>query len=47
MYGGEVAEAYWNGRLEEIKDYCEDDVVGTMNILLKMSSMQLAEKNMS
>jgi predicted PolB exonuclease-like 3'-5' exonuclease len=47
MYGGEVAEAYWNGRLEEIKNYCEDDVIGTMNILLKMSSMQLAEKNMS
>lgn len=41
MYGGEVAEAYWAGRLEEIKDYCEDDVEATMNVMLKISNMEL------
>lgn len=41
MYGGEVAEAYWNGRLEEIKEYCEADVAATMNIMLKLSHKEL------
>ena len=41
MYGGEVAEAYWNGRIEEIKNYCEDDVCATMNVMLKLSNMEL------
>jgi predicted PolB exonuclease-like 3'-5' exonuclease len=44
MYGGEVSEAYYAGRLEEIKDYCEDDVIGTMNVMLKMSDMELVSK---
>jgi len=45
MYGGEVSEAYYAGRLEEIKDYCEDDVIGTMNVLLRMSDMALVHDN--
>lgn len=44
MYGGEVAEAYWAGRLEEIKDYCEDDVLATMNVMLKISNLEIIEK---
>ena len=44
MYGGEVAEAFWNGRAEEIKDYCEDDVCATMNLMLKLSNMEMVSK---
>lgn len=44
MYGGEVTEAYWNdNRLEDIKDYCESDVLATMNVMLKMSNLPIIE----
>lgn len=41
MYGGEVARAYWQGRLEEIKDYCEGDVRATANVILSMGQYEL------
>lgn len=44
MYGGEVAAAYWAGRLEEIKTYCEADVEATMNVMLKMSNLPIIEE---
>jgi hypothetical protein len=44
MYGGEVAEAYWAGRLEEIKTYCEADVEATMNVMLRMSNLPIIEE---
>ena len=37
-YGG-VARAYWQGRLEELKDYCEEDIKATANVLLKFSNL--------
>lgn len=41
MYGGEVARAYWQGRLEEIKDYCECDVRATANVILSLGQYEL------
>lgn len=46
MYGGEVTTAYWQEhRLEDIKEYCEADVMATMNMMLKMSNIPLIEVN--
>lgn len=39
--GSDVNRVYWEGGLERIKDYCEKDVLATMNVMLKMSSMEL------
>ena len=39
--GSDVNRVYWGGGLERIKDYCEKDVLATMNVMLKMSSMEL------
>jgi uncharacterized protein YprB with RNaseH-like and TPR domain len=41
MSGPEVNEYYWDGRLEEIKTYCEKDIQATANIILKMASMPI------
>jgi len=41
MEGSEVSEAYWNGRLEEIKIYCEKDVKATANVILKISQLPI------
>lgn len=41
MYGGEVARAYWQGRLQEIKDYCEGDVRATANVILSLGQYPL------
>lgn len=41
MSGPEVNEYYWNGRLEEIKIYCEKDVKATAEVMLKISGMPL------
>lgn len=38
MEGSQVHGYYWEGRSEEIKDYCEQDVVCTMNCFKKISS---------
>jgi hypothetical protein len=39
--GPEVSGQYWEGNLEDIKDYCELDVKATMNVILKMSNMEI------
>lgn len=39
--GSDVNRVYWQGGLERIKDYCEKDVLATMNILLKISNMPI------
>ena len=39
--GSDVNRVYWEGGLERIKDYCEKDVLATMNVMLKISSMEL------
>jgi len=44
MEGSEVNEAYWNGRLEEIKEYCEKDIKATAEVMLKISGMPLLDE---
>ncbi len=44
MKAGDVSESYWNGMLEEIKDYCEGDVVATMNVMLRLAKMEIITK---
>ena len=34
---GGIARAFWHGKLEELKEYCEDDIKATANILLRLS----------
>jgi predicted PolB exonuclease-like 3'-5' exonuclease len=41
--GAEVNAAYWGGRLEEIKDYCEKDIKATANLLLRLSGIPIIE----
>lgn len=41
MKNYEVSEHYWNGNLENIMKYCEGDVKATMNVMLKMSNMEI------
>lgn len=41
MKNTEVSEQYYAGNLEKIKDYCEGDVKATMNVMLKMSNMEI------
>lgn len=41
MKNTDVSEHYWGGRLEDIKNYCEGDVLATMNVMLKMSNMPI------
>ena len=36
MDGSEVSGAFWNGRLDEIKDYCEKDLVATARVILRL-----------
>jgi len=38
MEGSQVHEYYWNGDVESIKDYCEQDVICTMNCFKRISS---------
>ena len=39
MSGDKVGEAYRDGRLDDITRYCEDDVIVTMNLLLRLGGM--------
>jgi len=47
MKAGDVSESYWNGMLEEIKEYCERDVVATMNVLLRLAKMEIITEEQS
>lgn len=45
MQGNQVTGAYWKeNRLEDIKDYCELDVIATMNLMLKFAQLPLIER---
>jgi predicted PolB exonuclease-like 3'-5' exonuclease len=39
MNNDEVSDNYWEGKLETIKEYCEDDVKATMNVMLSLSGL--------
>ena len=41
MKGNETTEEYWNGNLEKIKTYCELDVKSTMNVMLRLSYLDI------
>jgi len=41
MKNTEVSENYWAGKLEQIKQYCEGDVLATMNVMLKISNLPI------
>jgi len=41
--GGEVNDAFWDGKLETIREYCEGDVLTTANIFLKITGRELAD----
>lgn len=45
MDGSEVSQAYWSGRIEEIKTYCEKDIVATARVLLRLlGSVELEDE---
>ena len=41
--GHQVNEAYWSGRLEEIKTYCEKDVKATGDLMLRLSGIPIVD----
>jgi len=41
--GKDVSKAFFDGRIEEIKDYCERDVAATANCLLRLQGKELLE----
>ena len=40
LAGHKVNEAYWEEREEEIKVYCEKDVLAVANLILRMAGME-------
>jgi DNA polymerase elongation subunit (family B) len=44
MEASSTTEEYWNGNLEKIKTYCEGDVKATMNVMLKISGMDMVDE---
>lgn len=36
MDGSEVNQAYWDGRIDDIKNYCEKDLVATARVFLRL-----------
>lgn len=41
MAGPEVNRYFWQGRIEEIKDYCEKDIEASANLILRLSGKPL------
>jgi len=41
MAGPEVNRYFWQGRIEEIKDYCEKDIEASANLMLRLSGKPL------
>lgn len=39
MNNDQVSDNYWAGMIETIKEYCEDDVKATMNVMLSLSDL--------
>jgi predicted PolB exonuclease-like 3'-5' exonuclease len=46
MAGYQVNRAYWEGRIEEIKVYCEKDIKATANMLLRLSGVPILEETL-
>lgn len=44
MAGPEVNRYFWQGRIEEIKTYCEKDIEATANLLLRLSGMNIIDE---
>ena len=44
MSGPEVNEYYWDGKLDEIKTYCEKDIKATANVVLKIAGMSIIDE---
>jgi len=43
--GSEVNAAYWNGQLEEIKEYCERDIKATADLMLRLSGIPIIQED--
>mgnify|MGYP000344726117 CR=1 FL=1 len=43
MHAVETTDQYWAGNLEKIKDYCEGDVKATMNVMLRISNLNIID----
>lgn len=43
IHGSQVSEAYHEGRIEEIKTYCEADVKALVNVFLRMQGKPIIE----
>jgi hypothetical protein len=43
MAGPEVNRYFWQGRIEEIKSYCEKDIEASANLMLRLSGMDLID----
>jgi DNA polymerase elongation subunit (family B) len=43
MHGSEVGEYFRAGKLDEISKYCEQDVLATINIILKLSGLPIVK----
>jgi predicted PolB exonuclease-like 3'-5' exonuclease len=44
MAGPEVNRYFWQGRIEEIKSYCEKDIEASANLMLRLSGMDLIDE---
>ena len=45
MKGDKVHENYWAGNIEEIKEYCQKDVIALIQVALKLSNLNQIEKS--
>jgi predicted PolB exonuclease-like 3'-5' exonuclease len=45
MTGDQVHENYWAGNIEEIKEYCQKDVIALIQVALKLSNLNQIEKS--
>jgi len=43
MNGSEVSQAFWDGKVEEIKEYCEKDVLACARLILRLMGAQEIE----
>ena len=41
MHAVDTTDQYWSGNLEKIKEYCEGDVIATMNVMLRISNLNI------
>lgn len=41
LQGNEVSNAYYNGKVDEIASYCEQDVLAVMNVILRLQGKEI------